>query len=125
MANEYLLATEAGLQAMPLYTFPFIVFHGADDTLTDPDGSRTLYEKSQVRRHVVLLSPSYLAILLYQCCSEGGAPEYLALTKECVVLWQAKDKTFKLIKDRWHVLLKEPGNEEILQEVIAWLKARI
>ncbi|BDA41799.1 Monoglyceride lipase [Coccomyxa sp. Obi] len=84
VANEYLLATEAGLKAMPSYTFPFIVFHGADDTLTDPDGSRTLYERSQ-----------------------------------------AKDKTFKLIKDRWHVLLKEPGNKEILDEVIAWLKARI
>ena len=48
VANEYLLATEAGLKEMPSYTFPFIVFHGADDTLTDPDGSRTLYETSQV-----------------------------------------------------------------------------
>jgi hypothetical protein len=42
------LATEAGLKAIPSYAFPFIVFHGADDTLTDPDGSRTLYERSQV-----------------------------------------------------------------------------
>ncbi|EIE25551.1 alpha/beta-hydrolase [Coccomyxa subellipsoidea C-169] len=83
VANEYLLATEAGLKEMPSYTFPFIVFHGADDTLTDPDGSRTLYERSQT-----------------------------------------KDKTFRLIEKRWHVLLKEPGNAEILQEVIAWLKAR-
>ncbi|KAK9908837.1 hypothetical protein WJX75_003567 [Coccomyxa subellipsoidea] len=83
VANEYLLATEAGLKEMPSYTFPFIVFHGADDTLTDPDGSRTLYETSQ-----------------------------------------AKDKTFRLIEKRWHVLLKEPGNAEILQEVIEWLTAR-
>ena len=48
MANEYLLATERCLKAMPTYHFPFICFHGADDTLTDPDGSRALYERSQV-----------------------------------------------------------------------------
>lgn len=48
VANEYLLATEAVLNGMPRYHFPFIVFHGADDTLTDPDGSRALYERSQV-----------------------------------------------------------------------------
>ena len=48
VANEYLLATERGLKEMSDYTFPFTVFHGADDTLTDPDGSRALYERSQV-----------------------------------------------------------------------------
>ena len=48
MAHEYLLAAEAGLKAMNAYTFPFIVFHGGDDTLTDPDGSKKLYERSQV-----------------------------------------------------------------------------
>ena len=30
------------------YTFPFIVFHGADDTLTDPDGSQQMFERSKV-----------------------------------------------------------------------------
>ena len=49
VAQEYLLATEAGLKAMYKYTFPFIVFHGADDTLTDPDGSQQLFERSKVR----------------------------------------------------------------------------
>ena len=48
VAHEYLLATEAGLKAMYNYTFPFIVFHGADDTLTDPDGSQQLFERSKV-----------------------------------------------------------------------------
>ena len=38
---------------------------------------------------------------------------------------QSKDKAFKLIPGRWHVLLKEPGNEDILKEVIAWLKERV
>ena len=49
VAQEYLLATEAGLKAMYKYTFPFIVFHGGDDTLTDPDGSQQLFERSKVR----------------------------------------------------------------------------
>ncbi len=84
MANEYLLATERCLKEMPNYTFPFIVFHGGDDTLTDPDGSRALYERSA-----------------------------------------SKDKAFRPRPGRWHVLLKEPGNEDILQEVIAWLKERL
>ena len=57
MANEYLLAAEAGLKAMYTYTFPFIVFHGADDTLTDPDGSKKLYERSQVGALVLCLMP--------------------------------------------------------------------
>ena len=48
MAHEYLLAAEAGLKAMYTNSFPFIVIHGADDTLTDPDGSKLLYERSQV-----------------------------------------------------------------------------
>ena len=48
VAHEYLLAAEAGLKAMYNYTFAFTVFHGADDTLTDPDGSQQLFERSKV-----------------------------------------------------------------------------
>lgn len=48
VAHEYLLAAEAGLKAMYTHNFPFIVYHGADDTLTDPDGSKKLYERSVV-----------------------------------------------------------------------------
>lgn len=47
-ATEYLLATGACLAAMPEYAFAFIVFHGADDTLCDVDGSRQLYERAKV-----------------------------------------------------------------------------
>ena len=39
--------------------------------------------------------------------------------------WQAMDKTFRLLPGHWHVLLKEDGNESILEEVIAWLKERV
>ncbi|CAK0746028.1 hypothetical protein CVIRNUC_001662 [Coccomyxa viridis] len=84
VAQEYLLATEAGLKAMYKYTFPFIVFHGGDDTLTDPDGSQQLFERSK-----------------------------------------SKDKRFKLIPSRWHVILKEPGNEDILKEVMSWMDQRL
>ncbi len=128
VANEYLLATEAGLKEMPSYTFPFIVFHGADDTLTDPDGSRTLYERSQVRKslcachsHAVLLICS---VLLYSGSLAAHFHDALKAFRDGGGAVQTKDKTFRLIEKRWHVLLKEPGNAEILQEVIAWLKAR-
>jgi alpha-beta hydrolase superfamily lysophospholipase len=47
-ATEYLLATGACLAAMPEYAFPFVVFHGADDTLCDVDGSRQLFQRAKV-----------------------------------------------------------------------------
>ena len=43
-------------------------------------------------------------------------------TWRCV---QTKDKQFKLIPGRWHVLLKEPGNDVILKEVISWMQERV
>ena len=38
---------------------------------------------------------------------------------------QSTDKTFRLIPGRWHVLLKEPGNDLILKEVIRWVGERV
>ena len=38
---------------------------------------------------------------------------------------QSTDKTFRLIPGRWHVLLKEPGNDVILKEVISWMNERV
>ncbi len=35
---------------MPQYAFPFVVFHGADDTLCDVDGSRQLFARAKVPR---------------------------------------------------------------------------
>lgn len=38
---------------------------------------------------------------------------------------QTSDKTLRLVNTMWHALVKELGNEEVLQEVIAWLDARV
>jgi hypothetical protein len=38
---------------------------------------------------------------------------------------QSTDKTLRLIPNRWHVVMKEPGNEKILQEILEWMEARL
>lgn len=53
-------------------------------------------------------------------------PQMHSSVKVCsCASWQAMDKTFRLLPGHWHVLLKEDGNESILEEVIAWLKERV
>ena len=47
------------------------------------------------------------------------------LPNTCFGALQSKDKQFKLIPGRWHVLLKEPGNDMILKEVISWMTERV
>lgn len=47
-AHEYLLTTEALCAEMPSIDFPFICFHGEIDTMTDPEGSKKLFEEAQV-----------------------------------------------------------------------------
>ncbi|KAK9846479.1 hypothetical protein WJX81_004951 [Elliptochloris bilobata] len=83
-ATEYLIATSACLAMMPQYSFPFVVFHGEDDTLCDVDGSRQLFERAK-----------------------------------------STDKELHIIPMRWHVIIKEPGNEEILRDMIAWMEKRL
>lgn len=53
-AYEYLTTTEALCASMPEMTFPFVCFHGDIDTMTDPEGSKQLYEQSQVGWHFPL-----------------------------------------------------------------------
>lgn len=38
---------------------------------------------------------------------------------------QSTDKEFRLIPGRWHVLLKEPGNDAIFKQVISWMCKRV
>mmetsp|Transcript_7152 Transcript_7152/g.14505 ORF Transcript_7152/g.14505 Transcript_7152/m.14505 type:complete len:299 (-) Transcript_7152:145-1041(-) len=45
-ACEYLQATEKTVQEMTEMKFPFMVFHSKHDTMTDPEGSQMLYERS-------------------------------------------------------------------------------
>ncbi len=52
VASEYLRATKKVLNRMHTYCFPFLCFHSEQDTLTDPEGSKLLLERSQVRAPV-------------------------------------------------------------------------
>jgi len=42
-------ATSENLPPLAQMSFPFICFHGDADTMTDPEGSKLLFEQSQVR----------------------------------------------------------------------------
>ncbi len=46
---EYLRVTREALPYLSELKFPWICFHGEDDTLCDPDGSQLLLDASQVR----------------------------------------------------------------------------
>lgn len=35
------------------------------------------------------------------------------------------DKELHIIPERWHVIIKEPGNEEILRTMVAWMERRL
>ncbi|GBF91155.1 hypothetical protein Rsub_04824 [Raphidocelis subcapitata] len=39
-------------------------------------------------------------------------------------LAKVEDKTLRLVNSMWHVLTREPGNEALLAEAIAWMDAR-
>jgi acylglycerol lipase len=81
---EYLRATAALATRTPGLGFPFLAFHGAEDTLTDPAGTAAF------------------------TAAAGSA-----------------DKSFRLLPGRWHVLVREPGNEALLAEAVAWCDARL
>lgn len=36
----------------------------------------------------------------------------------------SQDKTLRILKGRWHILTKEPGNDEVLKEIVEWCDAR-
>jgi esterase/lipase len=35
------------------------------------------------------------------------------------------DKQLHIVTDMWHILTKEPGNDKILAQVIAWIQERL
>eukprot|EP00884_Botryococcus_braunii_P002740 jgi/Botrbrau1/12467/Bobra.0169s0014.1 len=37
----------------------------------------------------------------------------------------SKDKALHMVPKRWHVLMKEPGHEEILRQILDWMEARL
>lgn len=42
-----------------------------------------------------------------------------------LLLMQTDDKTLHLVDNFWHVLTKEPGNEKIRADCIAWMHKRL
>ena len=46
LASEYLRATSYIMQNLKRITLPFVTFHSDGDTMTDPDGSRALYDQA-------------------------------------------------------------------------------
>lgn len=46
-------------------------------------------------------------------------------SKRCLEMASSKDKTLTLVNDMWHVLSKEPGSDDILQQILAWYGGRV
>lgn len=108
-AQQYLETTEALCADMASVDFPFLCLHGQIDTMTDPEGSKKLYDEAQAR----LCRPT---------SSGGSTPRGARLTASPSL--QSTDKELHIIPDRWHVLLKEPGCKELGKKVVAWIAAR-
>ncbi|GLC43766.1 hypothetical protein PLESTB_000905800 [Pleodorina starrii] len=82
-AQEYLKATERLVANQSKLRLPLLLFHAEGDTMTDPQGTKRLYEAAE--------SP---------------------------------DKTFVSPPNMWHVLLKEPGHQEVERRILHWLDQR-
>jgi alpha-beta hydrolase superfamily lysophospholipase len=63
-------------------TAPLLAMHGSADRLTDPAGSRRLYEQAA-----------------------------------------SSDKTFKLYEGLYHELLHEPERQQVMTDLVDWLRA--
>lgn len=46
-------------------------------------------------------------------------------SKQLYLRAQSSDKTLRLVNHMWHVLVKESGNETLLQEIIEWISSRV
>jgi hypothetical protein len=46
-------------------------------------------------------------------------------SKALFSLAKVEDKQLRLVNDFWHLLTKEPGNEVVLTEALAWMDARV
>lgn len=46
-------------------------------------------------------------------------------SKALMVRSRSKDKTLRLVNHMWHVIMKEPGSDEVKEEILAWFDARI
>lgn len=81
---EILRITAFLQQNLNRLTVPFLVLHGTDDTVTDPEASRKLHREAS-----------------------------------------SADKTIELYRGCLHDLLFEPEKEEVIDNIISWLNARL
>ena len=99
----------------------------ADDTLCDSDGSRQLLEASNVCCQAVCESPATLTFLGTQYAQHTvctvDSPPPVRVSKSCRAV-QATDKELVMVQKHWHVLIKEPGNEQIVARIIDWVHKR-
>jgi hypothetical protein len=47
------------------------------------------------------------------------------LSHVCLCNRQATDKQLVMLPERWHILIKEPGNEKIVQQMAEWVSRRV
>jgi acylglycerol lipase len=81
---EILRLTSYLQQHLHRITVPMLVLHGADDMVTDPDGSQMLHREAS-----------------------------------------SSDKSIKLYDGLLHDLLIEPEKEEVMGDIVDWLRPRI
>lgn len=63
-AAEYLRVTRQMLPCLNEFTFPWICFHGEDDTLCDPDGSKQFFEASKSKDKELVSMPKMWHVLI-------------------------------------------------------------
>ncbi|KAK9850770.1 hypothetical protein WJX84_004174 [Apatococcus fuscideae] len=76
VASEYLRASKNVLKRMHTFTFPFLCFHSEEDTLTDPEGSKLLHQRSKASDKT-LVHPK---AMWHSLVKEKGNAELLELT---------------------------------------------
>ena len=84
VGHEILRNTEIIQQHPEAFALPLYLFHGTADQITDPDGSRWLYEHAPT-----------------------------------------DDKTLKLYEGLYHETHNEPERERVLDDLTAWIEARL
>ncbi|KAG2500907.1 hypothetical protein HYH03_001666 [Edaphochlamys debaryana] len=84
---------------------------------------RSAQEYLRITQHLVA-HQSQLALPLLLFHSEGDTQTDPEGTRRLFEAAQSADKTFVQPPGMWHILMKEPGHEQIEQTVLEWLQKR-
>jgi esterase/lipase len=55
--------------------------------------------------------------------AQSAMPPPMCVSNSCRAV-QATDKELVMVSNHWHVLIKEPGNEKIVERIIDWVHKR-